>query len=169
MQGMIQVYYGDGKGKTTAAVGLALRALGAGLRVTVVQFLKGRPSGEVEMLRRLGAVVLRGQASCKFVFQMDEAERALTARIHEENFRKAVADGCDVLVLDEALSAVSVGVFSAEELTAFLRDKPDGMEVVLTGHALLPEVEEMADYITHMVCERHPYARGVGARKGIEY
>ena len=169
MQGLIHVYYGDGKGKTTAAMGLALRALGAGLRVTVVQFLKSRPSGEVQMLRRLGAEVLRGQASEKFVFQMDEAERALTARIHEENFRKAVANGCDVLVLDEALSAVSVDVFSGETLLAFLREKPDGMEVVLTGHALMPEVEALADYITHMVCERHPYARGVGARKGIEY
>ncbi len=168
-QGLIHVYYGDGKGKTTAAMGLALRALGAQMQVTVMQFLKNRPSGEVEMLRRCGATVLRGQANDKFVFQMDEAERAQTARIHEDNFRAATHSGCDLLVLDEALSAVSVGVFSQEALLEFLRGKPSNLEVVITGHAPLPDVVALADYVTHMTCERHPYQRGVQARRGIEY
>ena len=169
MQGLIHVYYGDGKGKTTAAMGLAMRALGVGMRVTVLQFLKNRPSGEVAMLEKLGARVLRGQANDKFVFQMTDAEREETARIHSENFQLAAQSGCDLLVLDEALSAVRVGVFSQEVLVAFLKDKPLAMEVVLTGHAALEPVMERADYITHMVCERHPYARGIEARRGIEF
>ena len=161
MQGLIHVYYGDGKGKTTAAMGLAMRALGAGMRVTVLQFLKNRPSSEVAMLEKLGAKVLRGQAN--------DAEREETARIHAENFRLAAESGCELLVLDEALSAVSAGVFSQEVLVAFLKGKPPAMEVVLTGHAALEPVMQQADYITHMVCERHPYARGIAARQGIEY
>lgn len=169
MQGLIHVYYGDGKGKTTAAMGLATRALGAGMRVTVLQFLKNRPSSEVAMLEKLGAKVLRGQVNDKFIFQMNDAEREETARIHAENFRLAAESGCELLVLDEALSAVSVGVFSQEALVAFLKGKPPAMEVVLTGHAALEPVMQQADYITHMVCERHPYARGIAARQGIEY
>ena len=121
------------------------------------------------MLEKLGAKVLRGQANDKFVFQMNDAEREETARIHAKNFRRAAESGCELLVLDEALSAVSVGVFSQEALVAFLKGKPPAMEVVLTGHAALEPVMQQADYITHMVCERHPYARGIAARQGIEY
>ena len=116
------------------------------MRVTVLQFLKNRPSSEVAMLEKLGAKVLRGQANDKFVFQMNDAEREETARIHAENFRRAAESGCELLVLDEALSAVSVGVFSQEALVAFLKGKPPAMEVVLTEMCIRdrPETAEAA-------------------------
>ena len=103
--GLLHLYYGDGKGKTTAAMGLALRALGSGKRVVIVQFLKGGQSGEIPLLERLGATVYRGKAGQKFVFQMNEAEKAATRALQNKNLAAALAQPCDMLVLDEAGSA----------------------------------------------------------------
>ena len=103
--GLLHLYYGDGKGKTTAAMGLALRALGSGKRVVIVQFLKGGQSGEIPLLEQLGAVVYRGKAGQKFVFQMNEAEKAATRDLQNKNLAAALAQPCDMLVLDEAGSA----------------------------------------------------------------
>ena len=103
--GLLHLYYGDGKGKTTAAMGLALRALGSGKRVVIVQFLKGGQSGEIPLLEQLGATVYRGKAGQKFVFQMNEAEKAATRALQNKNLAAALAQPCDMLVLDEAGSA----------------------------------------------------------------
>ena len=103
--GLLHLYYGDGKGKTTAAMGLALRALGSGKRVVIVQFLKGGQSGEIPLLEQLGATVYRGKAGQKFVFQMNEAEKAATRTLQNQNLAAALAQPCDLLVLDEAGSA----------------------------------------------------------------
>ena len=103
--GLLHLYYGDGKGKTTAAMGLALRALGSGKRVVIVQFLKGGQSGEIPLLEQLGATVYRGKAGQKFVFQMNEAEKAATRALQNQNLAAALAQPCDLLVLDEAGSA----------------------------------------------------------------
>ena len=103
--GLLHLYYGDGKGKTTAAMGLALRALGSGKRVVIVQFLKGGQSGEIPLLEQLGATVYRGKAGQKFVFQMNEAEKAATRDLQNKNLAAALAQPCDMLVLDEAGSA----------------------------------------------------------------
>ena len=103
--GLLHLYYGDGKGKTTAAMGLALRALGSGKRVVIVQFLKGGQSGEIPLLEQLGATVYRGKAGQKFVFQMNEAEKAATRALQNKNLAVALAQPCDMLVLDEAGSA----------------------------------------------------------------
>ena len=104
-QGLLHLYYGDGKGKTTAAMGLALRALGSGKRVVIVQFLKGGNSGEIPLLAKLGAEIYRGKAGQKFVFQMNEAEKAATRELQNRNLRNAMARLADLLVLDEAGSA----------------------------------------------------------------
>ena len=101
-QGLLHLYYGDGKGKTTAAMGLALRALGSGKRVVIVQFLKGGNSGEIPLLAKLGAEIYRGKAGQKFVFQMNEAEKAATRELQNRNLRNAMARPADLLVLDEA-------------------------------------------------------------------
>ena len=104
-QGLLHLYWGDGKGKTTAAMGLALRALGSGKRVVIVQFLKGGNSGEIPLLAQLGAEIYRGKAGQKFVFQMNEVEKAATRALQNQNLAAALAQPCDMLVLDEAGSA----------------------------------------------------------------
>ena len=103
--GLLHLYYGDGKGKTTAAMGLALRAMGSGKRVVILQFLKGGKSGEVPLLEQLGAKVYRGKAGQKFVFQMNEAEKEATRQLQNANLTAATGDPADLLILDEAGSA----------------------------------------------------------------
>lgn len=170
-QGLIEIYYGDGKGKTTAAAGLCARAAGWGLRAAFCQFLKGRGSGERAALEKLGVQVLAPAQSDKFLFQMDAAERAAAARIQNDNLRAALAlaPQLDLLVLDEALTALSLGVLDRAPLLAFLDARPAGLEIVFTGHARDEELFARADYITSFAAERHPYEKGIAARRGIEY
>ena len=103
--GLLHLYYGDGKGKTNAAMGLALRALGSGKKVVVLQFLKGGQSGEIPLLEQLGAKIYRGKAGQKFVFQMNEAEKTATLDLQNRNLAAATTEDADLLVLDEAGSA----------------------------------------------------------------
>ncbi len=167
--GLVHLYWGDGKGKTTAAMGLALRALGNGCRVVVVQFLKGADSGEVALLRRLGAKVYRGKAGQKFVFQMDAEEKAATRAIQTENLRAALGEPADLLVLDEACAAWQLDMVDKDLLERAVRARPAGQELVLTGRTPAPWMEELADYSTEMKCRRHPYEKGVKARRGVEF
>ena len=167
--GMVHLYWGEGKGKTTAAMGLALRALGNGCRVVVVQFLKGADTGEIPLLRQLGAEVYRGKAGQKFVFQMNEAEKAATRALQNENLRAALARPADLLVLDEACAAWELNMVDRQLLEQAVRERPAGQEIVLTGRKPAPWMEELADYSTEMHCWRHPYEKGVKARKGVEF
>ena len=167
--GLVHLYWGEGKGKTTAAMGLALRALGQGARVVIVQFLKGADTGEVPLLRQLGAEIYRGKAGQKFVFQMDEAEKAATRRLQDQNLTAALARPADLLVLDEACAAWQLDMVDRALLERAVRERPAGQEVVLTGRAPAPWMEELADYSTEMRCCRHPYEKGVTARKGVEF
>ena len=167
--GLLHLYYGDGKGKTTAAMGLALRALGSGKRVVIVQFLKGGKSGEIPLLEQLGAAVYRGKAGQKFVFQMDEAEKAATRALQNKNLTAALAAPADLLVLDEAGSAWELDMVDKARLQQAVLHRPAGQECVLTAHAAPQWMLEAADYVTEMQCRRHPYQKGIAARKGIEY
>lgn len=167
--GMVHLYWGEGKGKTTAAMGLALRALGNGCRVVVVQFLKGADTGEIPLLRQLGAEVYRGKAGQKFVFQMNDAEKAATRALQNENLRAALARPADLLVLDEACAAWELNMVDRQLLEQSVRERPAGQEIVLTGRKPAPWMEELADYSTEMHCWRHPYEKGVKARKGVEF
>lgn len=167
--GMVHLYWGEGKGKTTAAMGLALRALGNGCRVVVVQFLKGADTGEIPLLRQLGAEVYRGKAGQKFVFQMNDAEKAATRALQNENLRAALAHPADLLVLDEACAAWELNMVDRQLLEQAVRERPAGQEIVLTGRKPAPWMEELADYSTEMHCWRHPYEKGVKARKGVEF
>ena len=171
--GYVHVYHGEGKGKTTAAMGLALRALGNDMPVVIVQFLKGRPSGEIRMLEGMANVqVFRGKAGEGFTFDMTPAERAQTLDIHRANLAKAHAltAQAGLLVLDEALGAIETGLLPLEDVLAFLADAPEPLEIVLTGRTLPDALRERADYITEMRAVRHPYTTaGIGARKGIEF
>lgn len=176
---MVHLYYGDGKGKTTAAFGLALRALGAGWRVCVVQFLKDGSSGEVGPLRSLGAAVLADEPPVKFTFQMDAAEKATARAEHDANLTRALAllDGAPddapgrLLVLDEALDALGADLLDEALVRKALTwaAASETHELVVTGHAVPGFVLDAADYVTRMQAERHPYGRGVAARRGVEY
>ena len=168
-QGLIHLYWGEGKGKTTAAMGLALRALGNGKRVVIVQFLKGGDSGEIPLLRSLGATVYRGKSGQKFVYQMSEAEKAQTRDMQTENLRRALADTADLLILDEACAACRLKMVEESLLRQAVLEKPMEQELVLTGREPADWMREAADYSTEMRCHRHPLEQGIGARKGVEY
>lgn len=167
-RGLLHIYYGDGKGKTTAAVGLAVRALGNGLSVCFAQLTKsGRPPELVE-LERMGAKVICG-AQTKFSFQMNDEEKTAALESNDRILDEALATSCDLLVIDEAVGAYRTGFITAGKLEKFIADKPVGLEVVLTGRDPAPFLLEAADYATEMVCEKHPFEQGIKARKGIEY
>ena len=171
---MIHVYHGDGKGKTTAAMGLALRMLAAGRRVVVVQFLKDGKSGEVRMLSgRLGVPVFAGVPTGKFTWEMTDEELAAVRKAHDKNLAAALdeveASGARLLVLDEALDALSKGLVDEALVDRALDMSARGVEVALTGRAPSRKIVEKADYITEMRCEKHPYEQGICAREGVEY
>ena len=151
--GLLHLYYGNGKGKTTAAMGLALRALGSGKRVVIVQFLKGGQSGEIPLLEQLGATVYRGKAGQKFVFQMNEAEKAATRALQNKNLAAALAQPCDMLVLDEAGSAWELDMVDKALLQQAVLHRPAGQECILTAHAAPGWMLDAADYLTEMCCQ----------------
>lgn len=168
-KGLVHLYYGQGKGKTSAAVGLAVRALGQGLRVVVVQFLKTGTSGELEPLRRLGATVYAGQSVAKFTSQMTDAERTQVTTENNERLQEALTQPCDLLILDEVCAARQKGMLDAALARQAVLERPVGTEVVLTGREPEDWMVEAADYITEMRPHRHPFEQGIPARKGIEY
>lgn len=169
MTGLVHLYWGEGKGKTTAAMGLALRALGAGRNVVIVQFLKGGPSGEIPLLEKLGARVFRGKAGQKFTFQMSGAEKAETKALQTENLRRALAMEADLLVLDEACAVWQKDLVDRDLLKQAVLERPQGREAVLTGRNPPDWLWEASDYITEMKCHRHPFEQGIPAREGIEF
>ncbi|MEG2119506.1 MAG: cob(I)yrinic acid a,c-diamide adenosyltransferase [Pseudoflavonifractor sp.] len=168
----MHIYCGDGKGKTTCAFGLALRACGRGKKVLVAQFLKSSDSGERDGLALLpGATLLPVPEQIKFTFAMDEAERRAAAAdcVALLDRVAALAGGYDLILLDECCGAVNTGLLPVDRLTEFLDSRPAGAEVILTGRDPVPELVVRADYITEMKKIRHPYDKGVPARKGIEW
>ena len=195
--GQVHLYYGDGKGKTTAAVGLAVRAFGAGFDVQVVQFLKDGGSSEMSVLRdRLGISVLAEQATNRMSFAMTEHDKFLTRACHERIWKKAmdwveraasdldawseIADSGPltddqtnpagrILILDEIIGAIEAGLFPEDKLIAFLDHRPSDLEVVLTGRNPSASVMERSDYRSQIICDGHPYNKGIPARNGIEF
>ena len=168
-KGLVHLYCGDGKGKTTAAMGLALRALGQGMRVVVVQFLKKGTSGEMEPLKKLGAAVYSGQPGAKFTFQMNAEEKAQATKENNARLAEALQQPCDLLILDEICAARNSGMVDEALAKQAVLERPQHREVVLTGRNPEAWMVEAADYITEMQPRRHPYEQGIPARKGIEF
>lgn len=170
---LVHLYVGNGKGKTTAAAGLAVRYLGQGGRVLFCQFLKSSDSGEVRSIEKLGGSVLRGKESRKFVFQMNEQERcelksqhqALLAKANE--FAQHPEPG--LLVLDEVVDAVNCSAIDLETLLELINNRAPGVEIVLTGRKPCDEIVRIADYHTDFVCKKHPFDQGIQARRGVEF
>lgn len=168
-KGLVHLYCGDGKGKTTAAMGLALRALGQGMRVVVVQFLKNGTSGELEPLKKLGAAVYSGRPGAKFTFQMNAEEKAQATKENNARLAEALQRPCDLLILDEICAARNSGMVDEALAKQAVLERPQHREVVLTGRNPEAWMVEAADYITEMQPRRHPYEQGIPARKGIEF
>jgi len=173
MFGLVHIYCGDGKGKTTAAVGLAVRCAGRGNKVLLVQFLKSRDSGELYSLAKLPDIeVMRGKESKKFTFQMNEEEKHALLIEHNKMFEQVLEKikngGYSLLILDEVIGALNAKVFEMPKLIEFLRHKPENLEVVLTGRNPALELVEIADYVSEMRKVKHPMDRGIMAREGIE-
>ena len=172
--GLVHLYCGDGKGKTTAAVGLALRCLGQGGTVVMTQFLKDGCSGECRILTEQPGVIFHAvNPSGKFSFQMTPEEKEQTAREVEQVFAQTVAlvrqTRPALLVLDEVCAAVKAGFLSEQVLLDFLDHRPEHVEVVLTGREPGDALRERADYISEIRCVRHPYQKGIAARRGVEF
>lgn len=169
--GLLHVYTGEGKGKTTAALGLALRAWGHGLRVGVVQFMKkGEDYGEILALRKMGIEVFQfgsGKLIAKGKHCQDDLDCARRAL---DLSRSMLRSGeFDLLVLDEVNVALYFGLIDIGEVLDALRQRGGGVEVVCTGRNAPEELRKEADLVTVMVVEKHPYEEGLEARKGIEY
>lgn len=170
-KGRIHIHTGDGKGKSTAAVGLCVRAAGAGLRVLFVQFMKSRESGELKPLESLGVTVFRKKKINKFVREMTAEEKAVCREAQNANlaYARRCAPEHDLLVMDEVLGAVAMGMVEQADLLAFLESRPAGLEIVLTGRNASGPIRDIAEHISDFRAEKHPYRKGIGARKGVEF
>ncbi len=169
---MIHLYTGDGKGKTTAAIGLAVRAAGCGWNIIFAQFMKGNDTGELHGLANLPRVrICRSPIEFGFYGSMSDGDKAALREIHNRLLRELLAAAqsgtCGLIVLDEITYPVSWGLLDEELLKELLACKD--VELVLTGRNPADYLWESADYITQMQCARHPYEKGVQARRGIEY
>lgn len=172
MKGLIHLYCGDGKGKTSAASGLALRAAGAGKRVLFTQFMKDGSSSEIGVLKKIENIsALLCEKPYGFYRNMTTQERMAA----KEDFSGLLLDALrqsadfDLLILDEIIPACNRGVVEETQLADFLKAKPEHLEVVLTGRDPSETLIACADYVTEMKKIRHPYDRGVPARRGIEF
>ncbi|MCD6569500.1 MAG: cob(I)yrinic acid a,c-diamide adenosyltransferase [Deltaproteobacteria bacterium] len=171
-KGYVHIYTGDGKGKTTAALGLALRAAGRGLRSHIVQFMKGQPYGELDAVKILYPLVVIEQygdeSFCRFTDPPDPGDIG-RARVAFDRLIELMGSGtCDILIGDEAITAVTFKLISEDDLLAVMRKKPEGMELVLTGRGATEGLIHAADLVTEMKEIKHYYTKGILARKGIE-
>ena len=171
MKGFIHLYTGNGKGKTTAALGLALRAVGAGLKVFIGQFVKGMPYAELDALQRFAPdITVRQFGRGCFIVHQPEPEDIAAARAGLQEVAGIITrDEYDLVILDEVCIALYYKLFSEKELTGILLSKPDRTEIVLTGRYAPQSIIDLADLVTEMKEIKHYYQEGTEARKGIEY
>jgi cob(I)alamin adenosyltransferase len=168
-KGYIQVYTGDGKGKTTAATGLALRMLGRGGKVFLGRFMKGRESGELKGLMLWRGFSCESYGGQNFIFGKPEPTDIDVARHGLSRVGNLLESGIyDLMILDEILGAIAINLFSEAEVLSLLSKKPATTELVLTGRNASPAIIERAHLVTEMQAVKHYYQAGVPARTGIE-
>lgn len=170
MKGYVHLYTGNGKGKTTAALGLALRAAGAGMCVLIVQFIKGKPYCEDRAIKKLGRkiVIKRYGRGCFIQGKLRKADVSAARRGIEECEAAILSGKYGLVILDEAAVAAHLGLFPASELVRLADLRPPHVELVITGRSAHPALVKRADLVTEMKERKHYYRRGVKARKGIE-
>ena len=165
---ILHIYHGNGKGKTSNAVGMAIRASGAGLDVMFVQFLKNGSSSEIKILRKTENItVICCEACNKFTFRMNEYEKKLVTERHNSMIGQAFWSTADIIILDEFLDAYNMNLLDKEISGNLILG--DNREIILTGRNPAGIFLENADYISEINSVRHPYEKGITARKGIEY
>ena len=169
-KGYIQVYTGNGKGKTTAALGLTLRAAGAGLKVYIGQFLKGMHYSELDALKRFDDLVtIKQLGSDCFIFKKPTDNDREMARAGFEELKKIACSGeYDIVIFEEANVAVQLGLLNVNDLLDVIKSKPINVELVFTGRGAPDELIEAADLVTEMTEIKHYYHAGIEARTGIE-
>lgn len=171
--GLIHIYCGDGKGKTTTGMGLCARAAGFGYKVLIYQFMKDNKTSERKTLEHAANITwLDGLAQEKFSFQMSEEEKKERREFYNAQFdkvtKKAVEEDYDVLFMDETIYTIRAGLLDEEKVLDFLEHKPEHLEVILTGQGPSEALMEKADYVSEICMRKHPYQKGIPARKGIE-
>ena len=171
---MVHLYSGDGKGKTTAAIGMAVRALGAGKKVCFAQFLKGSQTGELRVFEKLpGLTVLRNPKDFGFYGNMADKERARVRKMHDDTLERIEEmireKQVDMLILDEITHVYRLGAINQKKVHTLLEERTDRLEIVLTGRDPDPFFVGIADYHTEMEKVKHPYDSGIPAREGIEF
>lgn len=173
--GLVHVYTGDGKGKSTAALGQVIRSLGYGLRAYIVQFLKSKDSfsGEIRALSQFHEnVKLARYHQVHPIFDPDVDLGQLRASVTQalDEARKAMLGGdYDIVVLDEINNAVAYGFVDVEAVVEFIQSRPEKVELILTGIRADQRIVDLADYVTEMRCVKHPFQKGISARRGIEF
>ncbi len=170
---MIQTYFGNGKGKTTAAVGAAIRFAGSGGRVLFVQFLKNNDSAEFKVLENIDGIdVLFSKENYQLFDNLKKERTPVLAKAYRdflfENV-KSKSDSYQMIILDEVLDSVEFGYVNEDELLETLDELKDNLEIVLTGHNLMEKIKDVSDYISEIKEISHPYKKGVMPRKGIEF
>jgi cob(I)alamin adenosyltransferase len=167
---MIQVYTGEGKGKTTASVGLAVRARGRGKRVLFVQFLKTEEAGEIEMMKALGIDLLRYDDVRSPLFYPDVDIESTAQRVRQ--YLKVISEKIhdyDLVVIDEFNNLLKTGILREKEALEFIESFPPDRELVITGRGATDKIIDRADYVTYFQMIKHPHQKGLKAREGIEY
>lgn len=174
-KGLVHIYTGDGKGKTTAAVGLGTRAYGRGYKVLFIQFLKSEPSGEVMTFEKLEPAIqcYRTKKVKGFFFTMNEEQKKDMKDTEQQALDYAVKEAAegkwDMIILDEILGSLSNNLIPIEQVEAFIRNKPEDLELILTGRGAPKSLIELADYVSEIKALKHPYEKGVNSREGIEF
>jgi cob(I)alamin adenosyltransferase len=170
MKGYVQIYTGNGKGKTTAALGLAIRAAGAGLNVFLAQFIKGRQYSELNALERLSDRIKVEQYGLpRFINGKPSAPDIEAAHYGLERVKSSMLSGrFDMIIVDEGNVAVTYGLLAKQDLFDLIDMKPESVELVITGRDALPEIIDKADLVTEMKAVKHYYNKGVDARVGVE-
>lgn len=172
--GLIHIYCGDGKGKTTSAIGLGVRAAGRGKKVLLTQFLKNNNTGELISIEKLkdNFEVLPGVPVNKFSWQMTLEEKEKAKIEHTERFKevinKSIKENYDLLILDEIIGTINLDFISLDRVIEFLENKPNTLEVVLTGRDPNKRLIDLADYVSEIRCIKHPFNKGIASREGIE-
>ncbi|MGN0666846.1 MAG: cob(I)yrinic acid a,c-diamide adenosyltransferase [Huintestinicola sp.] len=172
MQGLIHIYCGKGKGKTTAAMGLAIRAAGSGMRVHIVQLLKGAETSELRSLEKIdGITISRLKKNYGFASKMTDEQRAEVTEYHNKMLAEAaeMMNDLDMLIIDEFCGAYSHNMLDKDLARRIVFDRPSHLELVLTGRDPAPEYIEAADYVSEIKAVKHPFEKGIKARKGIEF
>lgn len=165
---MVHIYHGFGKGKTTAAIGLAIRQLGAGKTVTFAQFLKDGTSSEVSILKQVKITYMHTMMPKCFFKDMSKQEQDILKSSCQEVLYKAVSSSNDCIILDEFLDVLHLGILQEDDVLQML-DKLTQKEVVLTGRNPSEQMIQFADYCSECIAVKHPYQKGIKARKGVEF